>query len=119
MKRGALLFVIACAHAEPQVAPGPPIVADPDVALGTMDEECAALVAAITAYGECPNLEDGEKNYVRALLEAADQSFAAGKKANPDEQGQHAIAAACHKATVSRQHATERCLAGPRPKGDY
>jgi hypothetical protein len=100
------------------VQPGPPIPAEPEADLENMDTECAGLVAALAKYGECPNLEDAERQWTRRTIEAAEESFAAGKKSNPDEPSQKAIAAACHRATVSIQFATQRCHAGKRPKVD-
>lgn len=117
---GTLLMVAGCKHvmSDPPVKPGPPIPAEPDQQLENMDTECAGLVAALDSYGKCPNLEDGERNWVSAAIEAAEASFAAGKKSNPDEPAQRAIALACHRASLSMQFATERCQAGKRPRTD-
>jgi hypothetical protein len=118
---GALLSgAAACKHVvtDQAVQPGPPIPAEPDTDLENMDTECAGLVAALARYGECPNLEDADRQWTRRTIEVAEQSFAAGKKANPDEPSQKAIAAACHRATRSIHYATERCHAGKRPKVD-
>ena len=116
-----LLITVGCKHvvSDTPTTPGPPIPAEPETDLATMDAECAGLIAALDAYGTCPNLEDRERNWTRRTIEVAAQSFAAGKKANPDEPSQKAIAAACRRATVSIRYATERCLAGKRPKADY
>jgi hypothetical protein len=100
------------------VKPGPPIPAEPDQALESMDAECAGLVAALDTYGKCPNLEDGDREWARSAIEAAEESFAAGKKSNPDEPAQKAIALACHRAALSMQFATARCQAGKRPRTD-
>ena len=81
-----------------------------------MDGECESLVAAMTTYKACSNLDDDEKWDLTVWIEHAEQDFAAGKKANPEPNAQHAIAAACHKAIASVQAATERCATGPRPK---
>ena len=119
---GVLLVVAAasCSHpAPPPVAPGPPLPAEPDIVVGTMDDECGGLTKAMETYGECENLEPEEKTWAHEVVEVAEQSFAAGKKAAPDAPGQRAIAVACHKATVSIQAATERCRAGKRPPPDY
>jgi hypothetical protein len=121
VRLGVLLILLcACKHvvSEKAVEPGPPISAEPDVDLSNMDAECAGLVAALDTYGKCPNLEDGDREWTRRTIEAAEQSFAAGKKSNPDEPSQKAIAAACHRAAQSIQYATQRCHAGPRPKVD-
>lgn len=110
-----------CRHvvSDPPTRPGPPIPAEPDADLANMDTECAGLIAALDLYGQCPNLESGDREWTRSAIEAAEDSFAAGKKAHPDEPSQKAIAAACHRATLSIRDATERCRAGKRPKVDY
>ena len=66
----------------------------------------------------CPNLEDSDRQWAQRTIEVAEDSFAAGKKASPDEPSQKAIAAACHRAARSIGFATQRCLAGKRPKVD-
>jgi hypothetical protein len=103
---------------DPAVKPGPPIMAQGEVELETAEVECAGLVAALDKYGQCPNLEDGDREWTRNAIEAAEESWAAGKKANPDEPSLHAIAMACHRAALSMQAATERCHAGKRPRVD-
>jgi len=115
----ALLLAVACSHPPPPPPPGDPIPAEPDVKLGTMDDECNGLVAAVNAYGECPNLEDAGRTWARAVTENAEESFAAGKKGEIDPQAARAIAVACHKAADSIKSATIRCQAGPPPRGDY
>lgn len=95
--------------------PGEPIVAPADVTLGAMDVECEALVSALALYKECPNLDDDDRAELDAWRERAEQDFAAGKKANPDPDAQHAIAAACRRAVASVSAANERCHAGPKP----
>lgn len=117
---GLLLSGGACKHvvSEKPVQPGPPIPAEPETDLGNMDTECAGLVAAIDRYGQCPNLEDGDRQWAQRTIEYAEETFAAGKKSNPDEPSQKAIAAACHRATISIDYATQRCQAGKRPKVD-
>jgi hypothetical protein len=109
-----------CKHvtSDPPVKPGPPIPAEPETNLENMDTECAGLVAALDTYGKCPNLDDDDREWVKAVIESAEESFAAGKKSNPDEPAQKAIAMACHRAAISMQFATERCRAGKRPKVD-
>jgi hypothetical protein len=99
----------------PPVAPGEPISAAPEITLGTMDAECDGLIAAFATYKKCPNLDDDDRWDIDAWSERAQQDFAAGKKAKPDPDAQHAIAAACHKAVVSVMAANERCHAGPKP----
>jgi hypothetical protein len=67
---------------------------------------------------KCPNLDDDDRADIDAWRERAQQDFAAGKKANPEPNAQHAIAAACRKAVASVTAASERCKAGPKPVGD-
>jgi hypothetical protein len=121
---GSLLMLvgaIGCKHvtSDPPVKPGPPISAQADVPLETADAECAGLVAALDSYGKCPNLDEGGRHWAEAAIEAAEESWAAGKKAKPDEPSLHAIAAACHRATESMRAATVRCMNGKRPKADW
>jgi hypothetical protein len=113
-------MLLSCKHvvSEKPVKPGPPIPAEPEEELENMDTECAGLIAALDNYGKCPNLEDGDREWAQRTIEYAEDSFAAGKKANPDEPSQKAIAAACHRAALSIQFATQRCHAGKRPKVD-
>ena len=120
MLLGALLSASACKHvvADKPVQPGPPIPAEPETELENMDTECAGLIAALDTYGQCPNLEDSDRQWAQRTIEVAEDSFAAGKKSNPDEPSQKAIAAACHRAARSIHFATQRCLAGKRPKVD-
>ena len=80
---------------DPPAKPGPPILAQGEIELENVDTECAGLIAALDRYGQCPNLEDGDRQWVRSAIEAAENSFAAGKKANPDEPSQHAIVGVC------------------------
>ena len=117
---GALLSAPGCKHvvSEKPVAPGPPIPAEPEANLKDMDFECNGVIAALDSYGKCPNLEDGDRDWAQQTIEYAQQGFEAGKKGNPDEPSQKAIAAACHRAAVSIQYATQRCQAGKRPKVD-
>ena len=103
---------LGCHGEPPPVAPGEPIPAAPEVALGTMQAECDALLAALSAFKQCPNLEDEDRADIDAWTERAQQDFAAGKKANPEPNAQHAIAAACHKAVASVAAASERCHNG-------
>ncbi|MEO8841820.1 MAG: hypothetical protein ABI591_31610 [Kofleriaceae bacterium] len=114
-----VLALYGCHDDPPPVAAGEPIPAAAEISVDTMDVECAGLVAALDAYGECPNNEDNDKAWAKQVAEVAQQSFDAGKKGNPDEPSQHVIALACHRAAASMQHATERCRNGPRPKPDY
>jgi hypothetical protein len=117
---GALLSSAACKHVvqEKPVQPGPPIPAEPETDLQNMDTECGGLISALERYGQCPNLEDGDRQWTQRTIEVAQDSFAAGKKSNPDEPSQKAIAAACRRAALSIDYATQRCQAGKRPKVD-
>lgn len=118
---GALLSAPGCKHVvrEEPVEPGPPIPAEPETNLKDMDTECNGVIAALDTYGKCPNLEDGDRDWAQRTIEYAQQGFDAGKKGKPDEPSQKAIAAACHRAAVSIQYATQRCQAGKPPKVDY
>ena len=117
---GGFLSASACKHVvrEKPVQPGPPIPAEPETDLQNMDTECGGLISALDRYGQCPNLEDGDRQWAQRTIEYAQESFAAGKKSSPDEPSQKAIAAACHRATASIDYAAQRCLAGKRPKVD-
>src|SRR5882672_11198188 len=98
---GAVLLAAACHGEPPAVVPGEPIAAPTEVALGTMDAECEALLTALGLYKQCPNLDDDDRYDIDAWRERAQQDFAAGKKANPEPNAQRAIAAACRKAAAS------------------
>jgi len=113
-----LTVIAACHHADPPVTPGPPLPAEPDIQLASMDEECTAFEKAIASWQACPNLDDDDREWLHAVGDAAEQSFAAGKKGSPDADNQRAIALACRRAAVSIGHATERCNAGPKPRQD-
>ena len=117
---GVLLSAASCKHvvSEKAVAPGPPIPAEPEADLKDMDTECNGVITALDSYGKCPNLEDSDRDWARRTIEVAQQSFESGKKGNPDEPSQKAIAAACHRAAISIQFAKQRCEAGKRPKAD-
>src|SRR4051812_32761499 len=80
----AALLAGACHGEPPPVAPGEPIPPPPEVALGTMDAECAGLLAALATYKACPNLDDDDRWSIDAWSERAQQDFTAGKKANPE-----------------------------------
>jgi len=106
---------LGCHRDQPPVPPGQPIGAPAEVTLGTMDVECEGLLSALGLYKQCPNLDDEDRAEIDAWSERAQQDFAAGKKANPEPNAQHAIAAACRKAVTSVTAANERCHAGPNP----
>ncbi len=113
-----IMLVGACSHPQAPVPPGPPIAAEAEISVGTADAECNGLLTALETYAACTNLEDGERAWIRATREYADQTFAAGKKTHPDELALHAMAVACKKAATSVHFATVRCEAGPRPRVD-
>jgi hypothetical protein len=114
-----IVMTLGChGQAAPPVAPGEPIPAEPDVVVDTMDKECDGLIAAITAYGACPNADEDTRAWARRVVELAQQDFEAGKKGEPDKDAQHVMALACRKAAVSMQNATTRCQHGKPPKTD-
>lgn len=114
-----MLALAGCARIDPPpVSPAPPLPADPDLTLEPMQVECDAMVAALTVYKACPNLEEEDVGDIEAWIERANRDFAASRKAAPEPNAQKAIAAACRTATESVQAATERCLAGKPPKVD-
>jgi hypothetical protein len=84
-----------------------------------MVEECDALTSALGTFKACPNLELSDREDLDHWIERAGKDFAAGRKSNPEANAQKAIALACFRATKSVQAATERCLAGPRPKDGW
>src|SRR5262249_3646503 len=109
-------FLAACHHDAHPVAPGEPIPAPPEVALGTMDADGDGRIAALSSWKTCANLDDDDKWEIDAWTDRMTEDYAAGKKVNPEPNAQHAIAAACHKAIGSVNAAHERCNNGPRPK---
>jgi hypothetical protein len=111
----AAVVLLGCYGNQPPAPPGQPIAAPAEVTLGTMDVECEALLSALGLYKQCPNLDDEDRAEIDAWHERAQQDFAAGKKANPEANAQHAIAAACRKAVASVSAANQRCHAGPKP----
>jgi hypothetical protein len=116
----ALAFALAaCARRDPPPAhPAPPLPADPEVALESMQVECDAMLGALTSFKACENHEGEDREAIDDWIERANADFTASHKASPEPNAQKAIAAACRKATDSVKAATERCLAGPRPKAD-
>lgn len=105
-----------CGSAPRPIPPGEPIAAPAEVTLGTMEVECDALLAAFAAYKQCPNLDADDRSDIDAWIDRSQQDFAAGKKANPEPNARHAIAAACRKAVASVTAANERCHNGPKPR---
>ena len=112
-----LMALAACGPKQPPAPPpGPSIPADPEIALRDMVVECEGLIATLSAYRRCPNLEEDDRQDLDDWIDHANKDFAAGRKANPDPNAQRAIALACFRATKSVQAASERCAAGPPPK---
>jgi hypothetical protein len=115
----ALVACVACVRKDPPpAAPAPPLPADPEVALDSMQIECDAMVGALAVFKACPNLEDEDRDDLDGWIERAHRDFTASRKTSPEPNAQKAIAGACRKATDSIKAATERCLSGPRPKLD-
>lgn len=109
----------ACAPRPPPPAvSAPPLPAVSEVKLEPMQAECDAMVGALTTFEACPNHDEDDRQLIAAWIERATADLAAGQKANPEPNAQKAIAAACHKAADSVRAATERCLAGLKPKVD-
>jgi hypothetical protein len=109
----------ACVRKDPPpAAPAPPLAADPEVQLESMQVECDGMVGALAAFKACPNHDEKDRHAIEAWIERAGRDFAASRKANPEPNAQKAIAGACRKAADSVRAATERCHAGPRPKDD-
>lgn len=120
MLRFAILLCSACSLRDPpSVTPAAPLPADPPAKLQSMDVECDAMLAALAAYKTCTNLEEDDLEAIDDWVEAANRNFAASRKAKPEPNAQNAIAGACHRAAASVRAANERCLAGPRPKGEW
>ena len=115
-------LLIACALAAcvrkdpPPTKPAPPLPADPEMTLDSMQVECDGMLGALAAFKACPNNDEDDREGIDAWIERANRDFAASRKANPEPNAQKAIAAACHKAADSVRAAAERCAAGPRPK---
>jgi len=106
----------ACSKPQPPVQPGPPIAADPPVELRGFVEECDALGTALAAWQDCPNLEREDREDLKNWVDRAEKDFAAGRKASPAANAQGVLAMNCFRARKSVEAATQRCLAGPRPK---
>jgi hypothetical protein len=104
-----MLVTMGCKPPPPPVAPGEPIPAEPDIIVGTMNDECGALVGALEAWKRCPNLDALGRREITWWRDAAEEDGAAADKAKPDDRAQHAIALACRRAINSVRAATERC----------
>jgi hypothetical protein len=113
-----IAFVLGCGRSQPPVAPGPPIVADPPVSLKGMTEECDAMIAALTTFRACPNLDEENQQDLDAWIERANKDITAGRKVTLEPNAQQAIALSCRRATNSVIAATERCRAGKAPRAD-
>jgi hypothetical protein len=122
MARGSFFLawtLVACVSRDPPpVKPAPPLPADPEVKLESMQIECDGMLGALAAFKACPNHEDDDREVIEAWIERANRDFAASRKVDSEPNAQKAIAAACRKAADSVKAATERCQAGPRPKVD-
>jgi hypothetical protein len=109
----------ACSHAPPPVAPGPPIPAEESVKVDSYDKECTALLAALDSYGTCTNLDDEDRDWIRATRDYAERTFASGQKGldlHPDPDGARTMALKCHQAAASIGFEHQRCNAGPKPR---
>lgn len=104
--------LLACRQPPPPVAPGPPIPAEPELAVESMKTECGQMVEMLLIWKQCPNLDEDERDYIDAWVERANMDFAAGDKAHPDEKAQHQMAHNCRRAANSVRAATERCSNG-------
>lgn len=77
------------------------------------------MIGALTTFRACKNLEDEDRQDLDAWIERANQDLAAGRKATKvNANDLRAMALACHRATSTVEAATQRCLAGPKPKVD-
>jgi hypothetical protein len=113
---GIAVAVFACHHEEPPVPRAPALPAEPELVVGSMDDECTGLTRALEAFAACPNADEPERGWLHATADYATESLALGKKGEPDEKAQHVMAIACRRAAVSVGHANERCHNGPRPR---
>jgi hypothetical protein len=116
--RFAVVLLAACSLREPvsPIKPAAPLPADPPVALGTMQIECDALLAALANYRTCENLDKDDVEDIDGWIKVATRNLEAGTKADPEPNARKAIAGACHRATRSIRAANQRCLTSPRPR---
>jgi hypothetical protein len=116
----AALVMAACHHVkDPVVPPGPPLPAEPDLVVGTADQECEALLAALAVFDQCPNADEEDHAWARAWTKATTDAFTVGKKGvDLDANALHTQALACRRAAISVDFATQRCHAGKRPRLD-
>ena len=69
----APFLMVACTHrVDPPVVPGPPLAAEPDISVDTMDVECGGLVKALDDYGRCPNLDDDGRAWIRNTIKVSE-----------------------------------------------
>ncbi len=114
-----LLGNASCHRHMAPVEPGPPIPAEPAIQVGTMKQECDAVLDALAAWQECPNLDDGGRATIKSWIETAKLDFDAGEQVDLDDKQQHAIALSCHRFIDSAKAATRRCEAGKPPPRQY
>ncbi len=70
------------------------------------------MVAALTAFRACPNLDEENQQDLDAWIERANKDLTAGRKVTLEANAQQAIALSCRRATNSVLAATERCHNG-------
>jgi hypothetical protein len=113
----SLTLLAGCPSKEPPpVVPAPPLPADPEVKLDTMEAECGLYIDALTGWKTCPNLDPGEDIGIQAWIDRATDDMALSKKVDLEANAKHATAAACRKAADSVRAAHERCKNGHRPR---
>jgi hypothetical protein len=100
----------------PPVVPAPPLPADPEIQLDTMEAECALYVDALTAWKTCPNLDTGEDQVIQAWIDRSTEDMTLSKKVELEPNAKKATAGACRKAAESVRAAHERCRNGKRPR---
>ena len=84
-------WLAACARRDPPPAnPAPPLPADPELQLESMQVECDAMLGALTSFKICENLEAEDRETIDEWIERANSDFAASRKANPEPNAQKA-----------------------------
>ena len=76
------------------------------------------MLAALTAWRGCPNLDEDARTDLDAYIERTNLDFVAGRKVTLEANAQQAIAMACRRGANSVIAATERCRAGKPPRTD-
>ena len=114
-----LLGIASCHRNMAPVPPGPPIPAEPPIQVGTMKQECDAVLDALAVWQDCPNLDEGGKATIKSWIENAKLDFDASDKVELDDKQQHAIALSCHRFVDSAHAASQRCEAGKPPPRQY